>query len=54
MSRTKTLACHDCSAEIKIDDRYEELNATDLQFCPVCGSQNIEVIEPNTGDEEGL
>ena len=45
MSKIKIIACHDCGAEIKIKDAYEDLSADDLQYCPCCGVNNIEVSE---------
>lgn len=45
MSECKILECHDCSVDIKIMDKFEELSLDDFKFCPICGNQNIETKE---------
>jgi hypothetical protein len=41
MKEVKTIECHDCGAEIKIHDPYDDQPVTSLKFCPVCGSENV-------------
>lgn len=45
MAKKITLACHDACGEVKIVDKYEELDIEGLKYCPFCGGQNIEVTE---------
>jgi len=39
----KIISCHHCDSEVQISDKYDEYDATDFSFCPLCGSENIEV-----------
>lgn len=43
MSKTKTILCLDCDSTVKLRDKHEELEAEAIKFCPICGSDNIEV-----------
>lgn len=52
MSKKKTIECHDCASEVKVVDTYEELNIEDIKFCPLCGSENIEVCETGAKNNE--
>ena len=52
MSKHKTLECHDCGAEIHIVDKYEDIAAEDLKYCPLCGSENILIVEIEESTEE--
>ena len=45
MSKRKTISCHDCAKEVKIVDKYEEIEIEEIQYCPLCGGQNIDVNE---------
>jgi len=38
----RLIQCHDCGKEIIILDKYEEVSPEDLNYCPLCGSENIE------------
>lgn len=41
----KKIECHDCGAELVIKDKHNEIELDNLSFCPLCGSDNIEVTE---------
>lgn len=41
----KNISCLDCDITIKIKDKYNELVAEDIKYCPICGSSEIEVTE---------
>ena len=52
MSKQKTLECHSCGAEIHIVDKYEDISAEDLKYCPLCGDENILIVEIEERDSE--
>lgn len=33
--------CHDCGVELIFVDNNHELEAKDIEYCPVCSSNNI-------------
>lgn len=41
----KKIECHDCANEIVISDKHDEIEIEQIQYCPLCSSTNIEVIE---------
>lgn len=52
MSKQKTIECHDCCAEVHIVDKYEDIEASDITCCPLCGSENIQVVEITESADE--
>ena len=46
MKNKHTLNCHDCgkSVTLLIDDE-DDLEIKEIQCCPICGSDNIEIEE---------
>lgn len=38
----KHIECHDCGNETLIKET-KEISEDDIKFCPICGSDNIEV-----------
>ena len=47
----KTIECHECGNDLKIKDKYDEIELSDLKYCPFCGSDNITVdINRRTGE----
>ena len=41
------LACHDCEAELIIVDVTQSIGLNDITVCPVCGSDNINLVVKN-------
>ena len=52
MSKHKTLECHSCGREIHIVDKYEDLPAKEFKYCPLCGDENILIVEIEESSEE--
>lgn len=39
----KDINCHDCGSSVRIKDKDEEFEISDLKYCPICGSDNVDV-----------
>jgi uncharacterized paraquat-inducible protein A len=42
MSASKTFQCDNCDAEGKIIIKSEEINLSDVAYCPCCGANILE------------
>ena len=45
MAKKKLIQCLDCDKEVSIIDKFEEFIPEDFTNCPLCGSENIEVLQ---------
>ena len=37
------IECHDCAKDLELNDVFNEIKSDDIEYCPFCGSKNIEV-----------